>query len=133
MKLALDIDHTITAHPEFFRFLAQSWVRNGGDVHFITARKPSQRLDTFTQLIALGFGNILLDDRSNFHIYPHEYIWPWPSQEYEDTLRGLHSEWKAMKCRELGIDVVYDDCALNIQMCRKAGTLAFHVTNVDTL
>ena len=133
MKLALDIDQTITGKPALFLFMAQAWGANGGTVHFISARMSSDRDRTVTELQRLGFGNILRDDGSNLHLYPCTYTWPWPSQDYEDTVRGLHSEWKARVCRQHQIDVIYDDCARNIRMCRKAGTVAFHVTNVDTL
>ncbi len=48
MRLGLDIDSTITAHPVFFRELASTVIKNSGQVHVVSSRSPEARVETMT-------------------------------------------------------------------------------------
>ena len=44
MRLGLDIDGTITAEPVFFREVAFTVIKNGGEVQVVTSRSPEARI-----------------------------------------------------------------------------------------
>lgn len=53
MLLALDIDGTITADPEFFARVCCNVLR-GGKVHVVSSRSPEARRETIAELAELG-------------------------------------------------------------------------------
>jgi hypothetical protein len=54
MRLALDIDGTITADPSFFARLVQDVIRAGGEVHVVSSRSPEARRETLLELSQFG-------------------------------------------------------------------------------
>jgi hypothetical protein len=54
MRLALDIDGTITSDPDFFARLAQDVIRGGGEVHVVSSRSPEARRETLSELSQFG-------------------------------------------------------------------------------
>ena len=50
LRLALDIDGTITADPQFFSNAATRVLRDGGQVHIVTSRSEQGRGDTISEL-----------------------------------------------------------------------------------
>ena len=65
MRLALDIDGTITADPDFFVRCSQDVLRAGGEVHVVSARSPEMRAETLDDLREL---NVKF---SHLHLIPH--------------------------------------------------------------
>lgn len=54
MRLALDIDGTITADPRFFARVALDVIRARGEVHAVSSRSPEARRETFSELSQFG-------------------------------------------------------------------------------
>ena len=81
IKIGLDIDGTITEHPEFFAALSQS---EKFEVHVITGRGAEDIKDTTAELTALGIR--------------------WDKIHHADNW-----EDKGRVCKELGIEVMFDD------------------------
>ena len=48
-KLGLDIHGVINAMPDFFAFLSDSFIRNGGEVHIITGGSWTKTLDDLVE------------------------------------------------------------------------------------
>jgi len=65
MRLALDIDGTITADPDFFVRCSQDVLRAGGEVHVVSTRSPEARAETLDELREL---NVKF---SYLHLIPH--------------------------------------------------------------
>ncbi len=65
MRLALDIDGTITADPVFFVRCSQDVLRAGGEVHVVSTRSPEARAETLQELRELGI------KFSHLHLIPH--------------------------------------------------------------
>ena len=53
MRLALDIDGTITGDPRFFAGVCRNVLR-GGEVHIVSSRSPEARRETISELSELG-------------------------------------------------------------------------------
>lgn len=53
MRLALDIDGTITSDPGFFAGVCRN-VLNGGEVHVVSSRSPEARRETISELSEMG-------------------------------------------------------------------------------
>ena len=64
MRLALDIDGTITSDPVFFARLGRNVIRGGGEVHVVSSRSPEARRETMSELSQLGIGY------STLHLIP---------------------------------------------------------------
>lgn len=54
LKLGLDLDGTITAYPEYFRWLADCTHEIGGPVYVVTYRTPETKQLTRELLASLG-------------------------------------------------------------------------------
>ncbi len=65
MRLALDIDGTITADPDFFASYAKGVLRTGGEVHVVSTRSPEARAETLDELRELNVKFSFL------HLIPH--------------------------------------------------------------
>lgn len=126
MKIALDIDDTVTAHPHFFYELFKSWLAVGhGAPVFLTARPSSQARDTRQMLEAMGFHDPLL------FMYPEEYTWPFRDAAHALETKKKHAAWKAKMCVRLEIDVLVDDCHHNVAACQAAGIFVLHVKSPE--
>ncbi len=55
MRLALDIDGTITSAPGFFAGVCRNVLR-GGEVHIVSSRSPEARQETISELAEMGIG-----------------------------------------------------------------------------
>ena len=122
MKIALDIDHTVTAHPEFFLKLFQMWqAATGIQPCFITARPEIMRKQTEELLWRLGF------PYATMYMFHTWYEFPYVDEETEVVCRTEHSEWKVGVCKQIGVDVLIDDCRYNVEACRAAGIFVLQV------
>lgn len=81
IRIGLDIDGTITENPKFFAALTQS---ENFEVHIITGRDITDHLETLVELARSGI-------RSDGLHY---------AENWED---------KARLCKELGIQIMFDD------------------------
>lgn len=90
MNIGLDIDDTITRHPEFFAFLSQSLRAAGHRVIIITFRDDPR--STADDLAAMG---IVYDELITV------------TAELCQT-HGV-DEWKAAMCRQHGVEVFFED------------------------
>ena len=81
MKIGLDLDGTITQHPQFFSKLSHLW----DDVYIITARTGTHRERDEQELTKLGI-------------------------KYKDIIyANADDDSKAKAIKELGIEVFFDD------------------------
>ncbi len=106
MRVALDIDGTITEKPEFFSLLSRSVRREGGMVYVVTSRlgTPEAEKETRKELLAwkIEFDELIFlppagDPRRL--TCPHEGL-DW----YEKYL------WQKVKvCLDRGVDLVFED------------------------
>ena len=129
LKIAIDYDGTITAHPEFFRTLYYAW-RDATMMSpiILTARmEHTERASTLTELAAVGIYETFVYGVSNLHMYPHTYEFPYRSVYDEQFSRARHALWKAQKCKELDVTVLIDDCEHNTKACQQAGILVLQV------
>jgi hypothetical protein len=91
MKIALDLDDTITACPEFFCEMAAGLRCRGHEIFVLTFRR--ERDDIVSTLEKMG---LQYDEIVNL---PADF----------DMARQDPFLWKASRCRELGIEVAIDD------------------------
>lgn len=105
IKLGLDIDNTITEHPEFFSLLSGSVRDNGGKVFIVSSRTDDVEVMEGTRgdLRELGINYdevyLLPNMRTALRSCPHPELND--SQKYN---------WqKVAYCLEKGIDVFFDD------------------------
>ena len=91
MKIALDIDGTISDSPEFFSLISKAIMAQGGEVHVISYRWEETRFRTEEELDSWGISYTRL------HL---------PA----DTVRPRDCPaWKASIVTEQGIEVVFED------------------------
>lgn len=110
-KIGLDIHGVINTLPEFFTFLADSFIKNGGEVHIITGGSWTKKLDDKIKSIGIKYTH-------KFSVYDHliEVGEPTIGQiEFPDgTIQMKFDDniWNSMKgkyCRDNGIDLHIDD------------------------
>jgi hypothetical protein len=90
MLLAIDVDGMLLSYPKFFQAFFPAMQAAGSKVGILTGRPESQK-DTLTeQLKALG-------------IAPDFFV----AKPDDSTLPN--GAFKAIACRDLGIDVLFDD------------------------
>ena len=90
MIIGLDIDDTITRHPEFFSFLSQALVEAGHRVIIITFRES--REETAAELAAWGIAyNDLV------------------TVDFDACVKHGAEEWKGVVCREHGVEILFED------------------------
>jgi uncharacterized HAD superfamily protein len=92
MNIALDIDGTISDHPEFFSALSTGFRAAGHRVLVLTYRDPARADATRQQLAAWCIG-------------------------FDELVIATSLEEKGPLCGELGIDVFFDDqdeCIVNV-------------------
>lgn len=90
MNVALDIDDTITRHPEFFAFLSKV-LRDGGHKVFIITFRHDEP-DTRKDLKSMGITFDKLVVASG-----------------EELERVGFCEWKGNVCKELDVDIMFED------------------------
>ena len=92
MKVALDIDGTISEHPEFFAVLSAAFRTAGHQVVVLTYRDPARADATKAQLREWGIG-------------------------FDDLVIADSLDAKGQLCDLLGIDLFFDDqdeCIANV-------------------
>ncbi|OPY60057.1 MAG: hypothetical protein A4E57_04568 [Syntrophorhabdaceae bacterium PtaU1.Bin034] len=105
LRIAIDVDNTITANPQFFRLFIENQLRAGNEVHVLTGRKssgeegnqesPGERVE---QLRKIGITNY--------------------TRLIQITRRTQHPDigiGKGEYCRDNLIDMVLEDDILYIQ------------------
>jgi hypothetical protein len=90
MRIAIDIDDTITRHPEFFSLLTKLFKAAGHEVHVITYRL--ERKDAESELTDYGI------------VYDELIL-----ATGEELDRVGFYEWKADVCRQKNIEVLFED------------------------
>jgi hypothetical protein len=68
MKIALDLDETITAHPEFFRALTAA-MAPAHEIHVVTDRPPGTEAEAAALLDRLGITYHVLKITADKHNY----------------------------------------------------------------
>ena len=107
-KIVIDIHGVIDALPEFFGFLTESIVKNGGDVHIITGGEWNEKLEK--QLSGISYTH-------KFSVYDHllktaeilgeiEFPDGTIQKKFDDT---LWDSTKAEYCKENQISLHIDD------------------------
>jgi hypothetical protein len=86
MNIGLDFDDTITRHPEFFAALTAAMRQAGHKVYIITFRDEADAKETVSEL-------------DQWHIV-------YDAIHYAPV---FDLQWKANKCRELGVTVFFED------------------------
>jgi hypothetical protein len=95
MKVALDIDGTISEHPEFFAVLSSALRAAGHRVIVLTYRDPNRGEATKAQLAAWGVG-------------------------FDEIVIAPSLEAKGELCGVLGVDLFFDDqdeCITAVPKC----------------
>jgi hypothetical protein len=105
MKIALDIDDTITRHPDFFSVISGALIKEGHEVHIITFRDPQEPIAE--ELDHLGIKFTALHTNDDFGDDPDSVV-----------------RWKADVCERLGIDVFFEDM-LDVARKVKKPTVVF--------
>lgn len=93
MIIAVDIDNTITAFPDLFKFFFKAYQDQGAKVGIITVRPEKDKEVVLKALEEIG-------------INPDFFI------AMPDKMRELEFSsgiFKALVCNYLGVDVLYDD------------------------
>jgi len=90
MVVALDIDDTITRHPEFFAFLSRRLLDEGHKVVIITFREDRQATRVLLDNLGIAFSTLV-------------------TSSLEAHLTHGVDEWKAAVCREHAVDVFFED------------------------
>lgn len=108
MIVQLDIDHTITAVPEFFAWLSQALKRDGHTVLVVTSRitSPENMKITTEELRAYGivFDMLMMSpevddlDQSRLPRFLHQ----------------AHRQYisKVFVAEDHGVDILFDDCSI---------------------
>ena len=98
MKIAIDIDHTITANPEFFRLFIENQLRAGNEIHVLTGRlshreadivSPDERVEQLRRLGITTYTRLVQITRK---------------AQYPDIGTG-----KGEYCRDNAIDMIIED------------------------
>jgi len=91
MRVALDIDDTITRCPQFFSFISKALIAAGHDVFVISYRLDHEEVEQ--QL------------KSEYDIAFNKVILPTSEELDREGFFG----WKANACRRLNIDIFFED------------------------
>ncbi|MET4003902.1 acid phosphatase class B [Arthrobacter sp. UYCu511] len=113
MIVGFDYWQVISHYPTYFRELAMMHLENGDEVVVISA-VGHRRVGTIaTALTVLGFPN---------SVRVHEVVFDSPAQS---------PELKLAKCKELGVQVFYDDRDDVCRLLNRNDILAMRVTRKD--
>jgi hypothetical protein len=89
MVIGLDIDDTITRHPEFFAFLSAAAIATGHRVLILTMRVDRAHAESDLRAMGIVW--------SELHTFP------------EDRTAAGYWSWKGELCRQHGVDLYFDD------------------------
>ena len=99
MRIAIDLDNTITQYPDFFRCLT-SLMMHPHEVHIVTARDPEGRAQTEQALAALGihFDQLAItDDKQRYIMQHHIDVF---FEDMDEHIVGLPESVAVFKVRE---------------------------------
>jgi hypothetical protein len=108
MKIAVDIDGTITANPRFFRLFIENQLKAGNEVHVLTgsvrnteedAVSPPDRVEQLAKLGITAYTRLVQITRR---------------EQHPDIGIG-----KGVYCRDNGIDMILEDDVLYIWEIKK--------------
>ena len=122
--IALDIDGTITARPEFFAKFSREARAQGHRVVLLTSRSREVVEESLEEV--RGYG-VEFDD---YYFLPESS--ERPDGDFPSELNWFEKQiWqKAEYCRDRGVDVFYEDCSKTIALVEKysPGTKVIPVT-----
>lgn len=101
MHVVIDVDETITARPDFFRWLAGALRRDGHRVTILTVRRDHDETRRALEGLQIGYDRLET-----------------PPADVRSAL-----DWKIGRAQELAPDVVFDDC-VDLANAMRSGTLA---------
>lgn len=90
MIVGLDIDDTITRHPEFFSFLSGALVRAGHTVVIITFRENRKAVEEYLDQCSIAYSRLV-------------------TATLESSFEYGVDQWKSAMCRKYGVDILFDD------------------------
>ena len=90
MVIGLDIDDTITQHPEFFSVLSHAMIHSGHKVIIITFREDRQAAEDSLRQWDIAYDELVTSTLGQ-------------CMEYGTN------EWKAEMCRRYNVDIFFDD------------------------
>ena len=96
MVIGLDIDDTITRHPEFFSFLSRSLIQAGHKVIIITFRENRVTTEEYLKQCNIHYSELVTSSLDSCFEY------------------GIN-EWKSAMCRKHNVDILFDDDPKSIQ------------------
>lgn len=108
MNIALDIDGTITKHPEFFAIVSRSIRASGGKVFIVTSRSNSNEVKVETQKELKSYGIsfdeliIISDGKTEQKPCPHDKL-----EELDWYQKYLYQ--KVTVCLEHEVAIVFED------------------------
>jgi hypothetical protein len=113
MKVGIDYWNTITKAPELFINLASSLISEGHEVHVISAVGNARAPQTAKDIEAVGIPNTAVHVVTN-----------------PEGVTGTKNfpNVKLEKCKELGIDMMFDDRKDICELLNANGILALQVT-----
>lgn len=97
MRIAFDIDGTITCCPEFFSVVSKALIAAGHKVYVISYREDREFAEQDLAEYGVVFDELVL---------PSEQEW---QRSGGENWRQEIGQWKAEACRRLGIDLLFDD------------------------
>lgn len=106
MIVGIDMDGTITKHPELFRILVKGLQAEGNSVHIITCRLEPEAVVESLNALGIGFDEV------------HT---PVPEKDFMTV-----GEWKAEVCREVGVDIMFEDSP-DVLVSLPEGTDGIHI------
>ena len=90
MVIGLDIDGTITRHPEFFSLLSQSMVNAGHKVIIITFRENYRATKDYLGQCGIAYSELI-------------------TSTLESCFEHGVDEWKGVVCRKYGVEIFFED------------------------
>ena len=90
MIIGLDIDDTITRHPEFFSFLSHNLIEAGHQVVIITFREDRENTKEFLEQNQIAYSKLvtsILESNMEYGVY----------------------EWKSAMCKQHGVEIFFED------------------------
>lgn len=135
MNIGIDLDGTLTHNVVFYRTLMEGWMKTTGEVYILTGRS---NVDTaITQGELKYWGLVKGIHYTNVCHYPEDYIYSRHIDGglYMDKLGNVIPRdeiklrigiWKAQKCKERHISIVFDDDETFVFEMRRAGIYVLH-------
>lgn len=105
MKIAIDIDGTITRLPKFFKQFIDSFIDNDNEIHILTGAKPNSRNDGNNKE---GNYSNLPNRMKQLKKYGIENYTVLISVLRETDTPGV-AEGKGDYCKENKIDIIFED------------------------